>query len=1175
MTAPPSPPGRAVEGEPSEARGALPAPSASGSLQTPAASPPSSRFLDVDFQACAWGARRDKWTRLRCSGQGLLHLAKRCPGVGPGHRHAAWGFSTETRGSWRFATAQEAEYPDALCEAVAEALSRPGSSVLELCAGCANLSLHFAKRGVDVHPFDHAANEHTPLVDTACCDLSSETGQQAIWDLLRRPGMRWALVWIAVPCGTFSRAREIPVPLWLRQRGAPQPVPLRSEAEPEGLPGLRPQARARVLAANSLADFAAKLLDFGDKNDVLVVVENPRRSILWHMPLMRAAAAGPLPGGGPPAVAAPAGPTAAPEAAGVGAAPPLRRKRPHVAPVEAQKAARRAAAFLQPKHSITDALLPEFASTSSLPLLPAELKAASDAGRKWLRDPLPFSAGTLPVGAKIISLSPHGSLGGEEGGAREESGAHVYFGIPASQEEFLRTACSIAVHPFDVDSGAPDDILEAIFTAMTLGPEGLQSHRESTLASWEARAEALAARERALHERMHDGAAAILSGAKLLLLKELLDQAEWGDTNLAGDLAAGMPIVGDIPLSGIFPEVDRPAELSIPDLWRSARGRRAQLFASIRPAHRELDEALLAGTRAEFQAGTMRGPYTIQEAEARWGAGTWLPARRFCISQGTKLVALEDGSFVEKQKFRQIDDYSEVGHNSAAHLRETIVTDGVDSTVGVVKAWARAAAAQDGRVRVQLSDGRLLEGERHAGWGEGPLLQGCLEDLVAAYRQVPRRESQRAFFTVVYWDCDANGIRAAEHLGQPFGASAAVNNFNRLGRGLRALLVRLLRIPATQYYDDFTLVDVLGPATGALVERALALLGFRATSKGDAQPVFDSLGINFDLRNAIGKGYVVISNTERRRESILALLDEIEEAGRLPPALAASLRGKLGFFGSQLFGRVGRAGLRPLVERQYAGPGPCALTPPLRRVLSFWRALVLHARPRVVPLLAPEVAPLVLFTDGWQGDGAKGEVGAGAVLWDPDDSSLLFFGVRVAEEVQERWAGAARKRMLINQAELFPQLLARTTWAGRLRDRRLLAFVDNDGCRDALINGYSAVEESGHILGAVALMDHKLMCLCWYSRVPSPSNIADGPSRGDSSRVLAVGGGWSAPRSSRRSGTQRAVSCPRSCRRGLGMTKGQLRVPETAMSVKHARSHVSTVCEFIDGREESTWWVGR
>eukprot|EP00972_Heterocapsa_arctica_P091302 13471839-Heterocapsa_arctica.AAC.1 len=101
--------------------------------------------------------------------------------------------------------------------------------------------------------------------------------------------------------------------------------------------------------------------------------------------------------------------------------------------------------------------------------------------------------------------------------------------------------------------------------------------------------------------------------------------------------------------------------------------------------------------------------------------------------------------------------------------------------------------------------------------------------------------------------------------------------------------------------------------------------------------------------------------------------------------------------------------------------------------------------------------------------------------------------------------------MLINQAELFPGLLSLTTWSGRLFRRRVLFFIDNDGARDSLIKGYSAVEASGHIIGAVGLAEQRLQCQSWFTRVPSPSNIADGPSRLDFVLVEGLGGEWCDP----------------------------------------------------------------
>eukprot|EP00971_Amphidinium_carterae_P246359 4893121-Amphidinium_carterae.1 len=58
---------------------------------------------------------------------------------------------------------------------------------------------------------------------------------------------------------------------------------------------------------------------------------------------------------------------------------------------------------------------------------------------------------------------------------------------------------------------------------------------------------------------------------------------------------------------------------------------------------------------------------------------------------------------------------------------------------------------------------------------------------------------------------------------------------------------------------------------------------------------------------------------ESRRRELLAEIGDILKRDRLEPGHAGKLKGKLLFASSQLWGRVGRAFLRPLSERQYHG----------------------------------------------------------------------------------------------------------------------------------------------------------------------------------------------------------------------------------------------------------------
>ncbi|CAE7042071.1 unnamed protein product [Symbiodinium natans] len=105
-------------------------------------------------------------------------------------------------------------------------------------------------------------------------DLLLLSHQGLLWKWLGSPGL--VAVWLAPPCGTSSRAREIPLP------GEDEPRPLRSVECPEGLPGLGPSDAERVAKANELYRLTARIWDFCCENDIVVIIENPYRSFFWH-----------------------------------------------------------------------------------------------------------------------------------------------------------------------------------------------------------------------------------------------------------------------------------------------------------------------------------------------------------------------------------------------------------------------------------------------------------------------------------------------------------------------------------------------------------------------------------------------------------------------------------------------------------------------------------------------------------------------------------------------------------------------------------------------------------------------------------------------------------------------------------------------------------------------------
>ena len=67
----------------------------------------------------------------------------------------------------------------------------------------------------------------------------------------------------------------------------------------------------------------------------------------------------------------------------------------------------------------------------------------------------------------------------------------------------------------------------------------------------------------------------------------------------------------------------------------------------------------------------------------------------------------------------------------------------------------------------------------------------------------------------------------------------------------------------------------------------------------------------------------------------------------------------------------------------------------------------------------------------------------------------------------------------------------------KIRGRLVLHFIDNDAARFSLIKGTSPTLESAWLAGLLWEHDRNIDVHPWYERVPSASNPADYPSRGD------------------------------------------------------------------------------
>ena len=258
----------------------------------------------------------------------------------------------------------------------------------------------------------------------------------------------------------------------------------------------------------------------------------------------------------------------------------------------------------------------------------------------------------------------------------------------------------------------------------------------------------------------------------------------------------------------------------------------------------------------------------------------------------------------------------------------------------------------------------------------------------------------------------AKAPRFFETWAMPFGATAAVTRFNRVSAALEFVLSRELLIPASAYFDDFTLICParLAESAEATSSEFFKLIGWpvKEAKEKPFAPEFKALGVRFQFGEADAEGALRCSNTEERTRELRGLIDGVVAKGSLDSATALHLCGRLNFARSQMFGRGGSLAVAAL-NRRGRQPGATRITPELRGALEWWREFLGSAVPRTVSVNPPE-PPLLMWIDGAHEPDDAVPTSCGAVFFDPRDAALEVFGLEIGSEIKALWQAASRGR---------------------------------------------------------------------------------------------------------------------------------------------------------------------
>ena len=126
------------------------------------------------------------------------------------------------------------------------------------------------------------------------------------------------------------------------------------------------------------------------------------------------------------------------------------------------------------------------------------------------------------------------------------------------------------------------------------------------------------------------------------------------------------------------------------------------------------------------------------------------------------------------------------------------------------------------------------------------------------------------------------------------------------------------------------------PHARDLMAAAAAAVGF-AFARDKRQPMSyktDFLGIEHKLYRSFISGCILLAPRDRLAKGTVGLCLKALESNRLSPGEASTLCGKLQFMSSALFNKVGRVGLRSVIQRIYVDRPPSLYIAPCGR-LSF------------------------------------------------------------------------------------------------------------------------------------------------------------------------------------------------------------------------------------------------
>ena len=472
-------------------------------------------------------------------------------------------------------------------------------------------------------------------------------------------------------------------------------------------------------------------------------------------------------------------------------------------------------------------------------------------------------------------------------------------------------------------------------------------------------------------------------------------------------------------------------------------------------------------TVEEVDKGWLSGPFDLKDL----GPNESL-TRRFGISQTS---SSSDGA--QTKKTRPIDDFTESLINLSNSTEDKIDIHSVDVILASV--LLRLRSSSDNRKELHAKAIDLRKAYKQLAISEVALGDGNLAALN------PTTGKPEAFKCYVL----------------PFGARAAVQAFCRCSHALWHIGVTLFGIHWTCYFDDFLIIEEKGICrhSSMVAECFFKLLGWATSEEKDVGflSVARVLGVCVDLSDT-RRGIVSTYNTEARKLELVNSIDGLLERGRFGKGELATLRGRLLFAENQIFGKGCTIFVKTL--SRYVESYSCgAIDGELSFVLKMLRFRISKGEPRTINDKALPVKHV--FTDACFE--TSGGAGIGGVVISDDGKCSGYFGQWLTDD-EVAFINIHSRDTIIAELETLAVFIGLKLFSHVLAGSDVVVFCDNSAALAALITGRSWNGWMMRNIQSVFLWEDDNVIGLWYERVPSHANIADAPSRGDSSQLAGT-----------------------------------------------------------------------